>query len=262
MIDRWRPALASWIALTALACDEAPLRGPPVEPPDPDAGLVADAGLPADASDERAVLDSSRDATPDAPVSTVCPAPTPVTVADLPAGFLPPVKVTLAHAVDGDTAVFTFPSSPGPGDHSCRFLFVNTEESYGTETTEFGKFAKAQVSDWLAAAKDITVVVRRDGTNPSLPNVDPYDRWLSLVFLDGELVQSRLVRAGLTPYYTQYGCAPAPLHLNLLYSEAEARGSQRGVWAPGHPTDYREVLARWIGSSTCRPNPYLKPYCP
>lgn len=207
---------------------------------------------------EDAVVDSAPaaeagfDATPD----SGCPAPTTITPEMVPAGYLPVERVNLNYGVDGDTAHFYFAS----GDHTVRYLYVNTEESSGAETTEFGKSSKALMAKWLADAKEIKVAVRQGSTAGS-PDLDPYGRWLGLVFVDGELVQTRLVREGHSAYYTAYGCAPAPVHAALVDAEAEAYAFQRGIWAPGHPTDYRKVLADWIGKNKCRPNPYEGPYC-
>lgn len=212
---------------------------------------AADADV-ADAADEAAT-----DAAPaDAVVPSGCPAPPVVTPATVPAGYLPVERVNLNYDVDGDTAHFYFAS----GDHIVRYLYVNTEESSGAGTTEFGKQSKVVMAKWLQEAKDIKVAVRQ-GSKAGSPDVDPYGRWLGLVFVDGELLQTRMVREGLTAYYSLYGCASSPVHESLLYAEAEAWANKRGVWAPGHPTDYKVVLADWIGTKKCRPNPYDGPYC-
>jgi endonuclease YncB( thermonuclease family) len=100
----------------------------------------------------------------------------------------------------------------------------------------------------------------QDGGN-GMPNTDPYMRILALVFVDGALLQSRIVREGYSAYYALFGCPPSPIHESLLWSEAEAFGAKRGIWAPGHPTDYSKVLAGW-NVRMCRPNPFVAPYCP
>lgn len=191
-------------------------------------------------------------------VESGCPAPPVVTPDNLPAGYLPKAKVQLDYVVDGDTAHFIFPD----GERTCRFLFVNTEESHGAETTDFGIATGPIVDGWLRAATTIEVAFERDNQDPTMASLDPFDRWLSLIFVDGELLQTRIVREGLSAYYTQFGCPKSPIHEALLYAEAEARANERGIWAPGHPTDYSQVLAQWIGSRTCRPNPFKnQPYC-
>lgn len=187
-----------------------------------------------------------------------CAEPSIVAPTDLPAtGFLAPKTVTLKYSVDGDTAHFIFPDS---GEQILRFLWVNTEESHDNSTA-FGIETAAIAKRYLTAAKEIVVAVEEDKKKPGSPHVDPYNRWLGLVFVDGDLFQKRLVREGLSAYYTQFGCAPNPVHNALLWSEAEARANERGIWQPGHPTDYSIVLKQWIGSSTCRPNPYKASYC-
>jgi endonuclease YncB( thermonuclease family) len=167
--------------------------------------------------------------------------------------------VTLGRPVDGDTAHFDFSDS---GDETIRFLFVNTEESHGEATTRFGVETAAVVARYLRSAREIVVAVREDRNRPGRPNYDPYGRWLGLVFLDGELLETRLVREGLSAYYTEFGCAPEPVHTALVHAEAEAHAAGAGIWAPGHPTDYRPVLQDWIGRRACRPNPFEGPYCP
>jgi endonuclease YncB( thermonuclease family) len=204
---------------------------------------------PTDAADDAA------DVAVDAFVPSGCPAPQRLGPTELPPGYLPAERVNLNYDVDGDTAHFYFVS----GDHIVRYLYVNTEESGGANTTAFGKVAKATMAKWLAEAKELKIAVRSKG---GVPETDMYGRWLALVFADGELLQTRMIREGLTAYYTSFGCAPSPLHEAFVYAEAEANANKRGIWAPGHPTDYKAVLADWIGTRKCRPNPYEAPYCP
>lgn len=189
-------------------------------------------------------------------VDSGCPAPARLTPADVPPGYLPAEVVRFDHAADGDTATFGFPSS---GEHIVRFLYVNTEESHGAETTAFGTATGEIVMARFADATEVVVAPREDTGVPGTPDLDPYDRWLGLVFVDGELFQTWLLREGLSAYYTQFGCAPEPYHSTFLNAEAEARANERGIWAPGHPTDYRAVLATW-NRTGCRPG-YDAPYC-
>lgn len=200
-----------------------------------------------------AASDSSIDTTP---ADSGCPPPAKITPAQIPAGYLPAERVNLNYTVDGDTAHFYFKD----GNKILRFLYVNTEEASGAETTAFGTATKGVMDGWLRAAKEIVVAPREGKTAGSL-DLDPYMRVLALVFVDGELLQTRIIREGYSAYYTLYGCAPAPLHDAFVNAEAEANANRRGIWTPGHPTDYRKVLAEWIGTSKCRPNPYNAPYC-
>lgn len=234
-------------AAAVCACSTAGLKTPPPGAGGDDAGTTEDGAAP----DPDA-------AAADATVPSECPAPAALAPATAPSGFLRPVKVTLRFSVDGDTAHFDFPGQP---DKIVRFLFVNTEESSGAETTQFGIQTKDVVRGYLQAAKDIQIAVQEDRPGTGLPNTDPYGRWLSLVYVDGDLFQTRLVREGLSAYYVLFGCAPAPVHEALLYAEAEANANDRGIWKAGHPTDYAQVLGYWIGNKTCRPNPFKGKYC-
>lgn len=222
-----------------------------------DAGGVPDAGatmdVPAAVDRGPPLLDSG------------CPTPRPITVADVPSGFLAPSMVRYIRTVDGDTAHFSFAII---GESTVRFLWVNTEESHAqnpADNTAFGVQTAAAVTGYLGAGHDFVVVRQSDQRMPTTPNLDPYGRTLGLVFVDGQLFQERLVREGLSAYYTDFGCAPEPIHSALLNAEAEARANHRGIWAPGHPTNYAEVFSRWItgGTRACRPNPFRgQSYCP
>jgi endonuclease YncB( thermonuclease family) len=205
------------------------------------------------------VADGGADAAvaPDLAGQSQCPPPPMLGLTDVPAGYLPAQKVTLRYGIDGDTAHFAFAT----GEFTVRFLYLNTEESYGDMTTAFGVASGETVKGWLAAAQEIHIAQREHRTLAGQPALDPYNRRLGLVFLDGELLETRIVREGLSAYYTEYGCAPGTFHQALLYAEAEAYAAQRGIWTPGHPTDYRMVLANWIDQPPCRPNPYRAPYC-
>lgn len=190
-------------------------------------------------------------------VPSGCPAPPVVDPSKLDgARFLPAEDVLYLRTVDGDTQHYLFKA----GEKIVRVLWVNTEEKTGSEATAFGMATVPIVEGWMLAAKRYTVAFEVDPAQPGQPHLDAFDRYLGVVFLDGELLQTRLVREGLSAYYTQFGCAPQPIHDSLLWSEAEARANQRGIWAPGHPTNYQEVFGRWIRSS-CRPNPYDEAYC-
>lgn len=243
--------LASTLALAGCG-DEVPMGPGPLDAGGdaPDAGDAMDA--PADVPVDRGppVLDSG------------CPAPQQMTPAQVPAGFLTPMTVPLLNSIDGDTSEFSFAIL---GRTTVRYLWVNTEESRGAETTAFGMMTSRRVAAYLSGAHTFVVAPRNSMRRPGMHDTDGFGRSLALVFVDGELLQQRLVREGLSAYYTDFGCAPEPIHTALLLSEAEARANRRGIWAPGHPTSYADVFARWItgGARACRPNPFRgQSYCP
>lgn len=235
------PLLPLVVTLALLAACSAPLREPI---PVPDTSPAAtDAGDGADTST----------------IASPCPAPIAIGPANVPAGFLRPVKVTIAGIADGDSGRYNFPNAQNQG---IRLLWINTEESFGDDMTDFGVKTKATVIQWINAAKEIQIAVQETARGSGVPDSDPYDRWLSVMFVDGELLQTRIVREGLSAYYTAFGCADAPFHEALLHSEAEANVNSRGIWGPGPHNDYRVALAEWIGTRKCRPNPFLASYCP
>ncbi|MFO0629298.1 MAG: thermonuclease family protein [Polyangiales bacterium] len=188
-----------------------------------------------------------------------CPAPARITPEMIPADYLPVQRATYIRSTDGDTAHFALPIV---GETTVRFLWVNTEESSGDERTAFGAYTSQQVARIMAAGAMFQVARHRASAGSSEPELDQFGRTLALVFMDGELLQTRLVREGWTAYYTAFGCPTAPLHQTLLLAEAEARANRLGIWAPNHPTNYATVFAQWIGTRGCRPNPFRnQPYC-
>ena len=239
-------------------------------------GAFALAGVALGCSDPAAVYTTPRDAaagevspgidvptvvdTGPPPVDSGCPVQPRITPESLPADYLPAQRVSFIRTVDGDTSHFAFPVV---GETTVRFLWVNTEESIGAERTAFGTRTSAEVARMMAAGTVFQVAPHRRSAGSTLPELDMYMRTLALVFVDGELLQNRLVREGWSAYYTDFGCATAPIHQSLLYAEAEARANRRGIWASGHPTNYAEVFSRWIGARGCRPNPFTNQrYCP
>jgi len=206
------------------------------------------AGEPETSVEESSVAE---DTTADALADSGCPAPAIITPSELPTNYQAAERANLNYTVDGDTAHFYLTA----GEKIVRFLYLDTEETSGAERTEFGAQTKAAVDGYLKAAKEIMVAPRLSKTGAV--DLDPYGRTLALVFVDGELLQTRIIREGYSVYFASFGCAAAPLHNAFVHAEAEANANDRGIWAPGHPKDYRPELAKW----TCRPNPFTTTYC-
>jgi len=245
------------------ACVAAALAACSPSPVTPDSSAPSDAAAPVDdvatMDDSASTVDASspmQDVVSERPfVPSGCPAPATITASMSITGFLPAVSVDFVRTVDGDTAHFMVNGT----ETVVRFIYINAEETHGAETTAFG-LATVPIVDRMLRSSTLKIAPQRASNGQ--PMTDTYGRTLALVFANEELVQTRIVREGLSAYYTQFGCAPAPVHLSLLYAEAEARANQRGIWEPGHPTDYAMVLAQWIGRSRCRPNPFMgQPYC-
>jgi endonuclease YncB( thermonuclease family) len=236
-------ALAFALATAAFGCREASTY------PGFDAAVDAPAfdGASADANTDVMRADSG------------CPAPARITPEMVPADYLPVQRVTFMDAIDGDTAHFAVPIT---GRTSVRFLWVNAEEISGAERTAFGARTAQEVARIMSTGTLFQLAKRRARPGSDQPELDMFGRTLALVFMDGDLFQTRLVREGWSAYYTGFGCPSAPLHETLLHAEAEARTNRVGIWAHNHPTNYATVLAQWIGTRGCRPNPFRnQPYC-
>lgn len=135
--------------------------------------------------------------------------------------------VTLARAVDGDTAHFYTQS----GEYiKVRFLGVDTPEStYQKEA--WGKAAANFMKDLLENAE--TIVVQFD---PTGNHMDTYDRYLAYVWADGVLTNLELVKNG---YSTMKLSSKSP-YFDAFY-ETEILVSQTGrrVWGEIDPNyDY------------------------
>lgn len=218
--------------------------------------LVAAAAVGCSASDEPSGLSTSDlNASASDPW---CPAPGTLSLAESPRDYLRPIEVKLDSALDGDTAYFRLSSGTV---QRVRFMHINAEEvkhaiGSNANATPFGEYTRTYVRDLLENAKTIHMASHRSPTNWYAPEADVFDRWLALVWIDGELLQAKLVAEGFSAYYTKYGCAKGALHDILLRSEASANQQNKGVWNPAYRDEHRPVLESWIETDACRPNPF------
>lgn len=197
-----------------------------------------------------------------------CPKAEAIDVAQSPDDYLPPMTVKLGSVIDGDTAYFDDPSGMR---QRVRFMHINAEEVHhddaspaqNAKATPFGEMTKTHVTEILSRATTIQLSTHRDPVHPDQPESDVFSRWLSLVWVDGQLLQQQLIADGYSGYYTKYGCAQGQLHDALLFSEADANQHNRGVWDPQYKNEHLPVLTQWIGLDKCRPNPLQGDhYCP
>jgi len=225
-------------------------------------GCSAGDGTDVSASEATESLDGDEAAT------AWCPAPGTLTLAESPRDYLRPIEVKLDSALDGDTAYFRLSSGTV---QRVRFMHINAEEvkhSTGSahanvKATPFGEYTQTYVRNLLERAKTIHIASHRSPTNWYAPDADVFDRWLALIWVDGELLQQKLVQEGFSAYYTKYGCAKGALHDILLRSEAEANQQNKGVWNPAYREEHRPILESWIETDACRPNPLAGDlYCP
>ena len=131
------------------------------------------------------------------------------------------IEVLLDSCVDGDTAKFIINGEKS----SFRFLAIDTEESVSTrkENTCMGEVASNYTCDVLENASKIEILYD-EGSDI----VDKYNRRLSWVFVDGELLQNKLVYEGYARVYYLYG--DYKYTSLLLESEKHAKEHYLGIW--------------------------------
>lgn len=111
--------------------------------------------------------------------------------------------------------------------------------------TPMGETAKAWITDRLQGHARVRLEIDRGDRTEGF-----FDRKLVHVFVreGGRDVHlnSEIVRAGLSPYFTKYGRARR-FHTEFLAAQREARAAGRGIWSSQtqHYDDYDERLAWW-----------------
>ena len=154
--------------------------------------------------------------------------------------------VTLAHVTDGDTAAFAV----GGVTYPTRFLAVNTPEtSHPTEGTE----------PWGYAAKDFTRKLLENASqivlelDPESDRFDRYNRLLAWVWVDGELLNYRLVEEGLAWVMYLYG----DYRYNgiLIAKESEVRKTRIRIHGEKDPSYDYEKAVRELSIAEARTRP-------
>lgn len=129
--------------------------------------------------------------------------------------------VTLSDCVDGDTAKFVTPD----GIETVRFLAIDTPETvHPTKDVEpFGKVASEYTCNSLKSANIIELEL-----DINSDRYDKYDRLLAWIFIDNELLQSKLIEKGYANVAYLYGDYK---YTNILLSEEEnAKANKLGIW--------------------------------
>lgn len=96
-------------------------------------------------------------------------------------------KVKLDKCIDGDTASFIYKNKTS----KFRFLAIDTPEST-TKVEEYGPEASEYTCNLLKNAKKIEIEFEENSSKQ-----DKYDRYLAYVFIDGELLQEKVLYQGL-----------------------------------------------------------------
>ena len=96
-------------------------------------------------------------------------------------------KVKLDKCIDGDTAIFIYKKE----STKFRFLSVDAPEST-TKVEEYGPEASEYTCNELKNANKIEIEFEKNSEKK-----DKYDRYLAYIFVDGELLQEKLLYNGL-----------------------------------------------------------------
>ena len=96
-------------------------------------------------------------------------------------------KVKLDKCIDGDTASFIYKNKTS----KFRFLAIDTPEST-TKIEKYGPEASEYTCNLLKNAKKIEIEFEENSSKQ-----DKYDRYLVYVFVDGELLQEKVLYEGL-----------------------------------------------------------------
>ncbi len=145
------------------------------------------------------------------------------------------VSVEFAQCTDGDTAHFIIAGK----DTTVRFLAVDTPE-YTKEKEPYGKEASEFTCQMLQNAKVIELEYD-DGSDKR----DKYGRDLAWVFVDGELLQQKLVAQGLAEVAYIYG---EYAYTEELYRAQETAQKQKlHIWSEDEKEPYDWITLLTIG---------------
>ncbi|MEF9893316.1 MAG: thermonuclease family protein [Anaerorhabdus sp.] len=132
----------------------------------------------------------------------------------------PKDQVTLISCIDGDTAHFNL----GGEDKKVRFLAIDAPEiaKGNTPADPFGEEASVYACDILKGAQEIKLEYEET-------KEDKYGRTLAWVWVDGVLLQEKLVREGLAEVkylYDDYKYTDV-----VQIGEKAAKEQNKGIWS-------------------------------
>ena len=132
------------------------------------------------------------------------------------------IKVNFSDCVDSDTAKFIYKKE----EITARFLAIDTPETLHPtkEVEKFGKEASEYTCNKLKNAEQIELEYDDDSDE-----LDKYDRHLVWVFVDGDLLQKKLVNKGLGSVAYLYG--DYKYTEELEEAEQEAENQKLGIWS-------------------------------
>lgn len=141
-------------------------------------------------------------------------------------------EVTFSKCTDGDTASVVLNDE----EIKLRFLAIDTPESVHPTIGEepFGKEASRYTCNALETAKKIEI--EYDSNSDKL---DKYDRHLVWIFVDGDLLQEKLIEKGLAEVAYLYGDYKYTEELEA--KEMIAKTKKVGMWGE-EETNYFEIF--------------------
>lgn len=144
------------------------------------------------------------------------------------------IEVKFSDCVDGDTAKFIYKKK----EITARFLAVDTPETVHPNKKEepYGKEASEYTCNKLKNAEVIKLEYDKDSDE-----LDKYNRHLVWVFVDGELLQKKLVSKGFASVAYLYGDYKYTDELEA--AEQDAEDSKLGIWAVEETNDNEEEKA-------------------
>ena len=144
-------------------------------------------------------------------------------------------EVTLDKCVDGDTAWFI-----KDGEKiKVRFLAIDTPEST-TTVEEYGKEASEYTCNLLTEATKIEIEY-----DSNSEKIDKYNRELVWIFVDGELLQEKIIENGFGEIAYLYGDYKYTQILEV--AQQEAKKNQVGMWSNETKEDNTSYIYIGIG---------------
>lgn len=140
------------------------------------------------------------------------------------------IEVDLKKCVDGDTAWFYYNDT----EMKSRFLAIDTPESTN-KIEEYGKEASNFTCNELTNAKKIELEFD-EGSDEK----DKYDRYLVWVFIDGQLLQKKLIDNGYAEVKYLYG--DYKYTKILKNAQDEAMENKVGIWNEIDNKRYKELI--------------------
>ncbi|MBQ2947035.1 MAG: thermonuclease family protein [Bacilli bacterium] len=132
------------------------------------------------------------------------------------------IEVKFSECVDGDTAKFIYKKE----EITARFLAIDTPETVhpNKEEEPYGKEASEYTCNKIRNAEAIELEYDEDSDK-----LDKYNRHLVWVFVDGELLQKKLVSKGYASVAYLYGNYKYTDELEEV--EQDAENNKLGIWS-------------------------------